>query len=140
VQLLLLLWAMPRGGHLSRQLGEWQVICWALVLSAPFLVVPVAIAILQHGLHASWSAWLGFSYVSVFSMFLGFFAWYHGLAIGGVARVSQMQLLQPFLTIFASALFLQEQITMFTIAIALLVLIMVALGKKATIRSSIKPI
>ncbi len=73
-------------------------------------------------------------------MFLGFFAWYHGLAIGGVARVSQMQLLQPFLTIFASALFLQEQITMFTIAIALLVLIMVALGKKATIRSSIKPI
>jgi len=121
------------GGRLSRELGGWQVICWALVLSTPVLVVPVAIVIAQQGLHASGSAWLGFAYVSLFSMFLGFFAWYHGLAIGGVARVSQMQLLQPFLTIFASVLFLQEHITPLTVVTALVVVALVALGKKAPI-------
>ncbi|MBD2629033.1 DMT family transporter [Trichormus variabilis] len=123
------------GGRLSRELGGWQVICWALVLSAIPLTVPVAIAIAQHGLHASLQAWLGFGYVSVFSMFLGFFAWYHGLAIGGVVRVSQMQLLQPFLTIFASVLFLQEQMTTPTIITALVVFATVAVGKKAPIYS-----
>ncbi|MEB3339101.1 MAG: DMT family transporter [Leptolyngbyaceae bacterium] len=121
------------GGHLSRDLGGWQVICWALVLSAPILVLPTAFSAAQHGVQASWQAWLGFAYLSVFSMFLGFFAWYHGLAIGGVARVSQMQLLQPFLTIFASTVFLHEQVTPLTITTALGVVAMVALGKKAPI-------
>ncbi|MEH2355654.1 EamA family transporter [Nostoc sp.] len=60
---------------------------------------------------ASPTAWLGFSYVSIFSQFLAFFAWYHGMSIGGVARVSQIQLLQPFLTIIFSGLLLGEQIT-----------------------------
>ncbi len=124
------------GGRLSRELGGWQVICWALVLSAPVLAVPVAIVVTQQGLHASWSAWLGFGYLSLFSMFLGFFAWYHGLAIGGVARVSQMQLLQPFLTIFASVLFLRERVTGLTIATALVVVALVFLGKKAPIARS----
>ena len=113
------------GGRLSREMGGWQVICWALVLSAPFLAVPVALTIVHQGLHASLQSWLGFGYVSVFSMFLGFFAWYHGLAIGGVARVSQLQLLQPFLTLFASALLLHEQITRLTILTALVVVAMV---------------
>ena len=121
------------GGRLSRELGGWQVICWALVLSAPFLAVPVTIALLHQGFHASIQSWLGFGYVSVFSMFLGFFAWYHGLAIGGVARVSQVQLLQPFLTLFASALLLHEQITLLTIGTALIVVVVVALGRKAPI-------
>jgi drug/metabolite transporter (DMT)-like permease len=125
------------GGKLSRELGGWQVICWALVLSAPLLVIPVAISVMQHGLHASWSSWLGFGYVSVFSMFFGFFAWYHGLALGGVARVSQMQLLQPFLTIFASVLFLREQVTMITILTAIVVVALVALGKKAPIARAV---
>ncbi len=126
------------GGRLSRELGGWQVICWALVLSAPFLAVPVALIIVHQGLHASLQSWLGFGYVSVFSMFLGFFAWYHGLAIGGVARVSQLQLLQPFLTLFASALLLHEQITRITIVTALVVVAMVAVGKKAPISRSIR--
>lgn len=121
------------GGRLSRELGGWQVICWALVLSAPFLAVPVALSVIQHGLHGSLQAWVGFGYVSVFSMFLGFFAWYHGLAIGGVARVSQVQLLQPFLTLFASAVLLHEPVTVLTITTALVVVALVALGKKAPI-------
>jgi drug/metabolite transporter (DMT)-like permease len=126
------------GGRLSRELGGWQVICWALVLSAPFLAVPVALTIVHQGLHASLKSWLGFGYISVFSMFLGFFAWYHGLAIGGVARVSQIQLLQPFLTLFASALLLHEQITRLTIGTAFIVVAMVAVGKKAPISRSIR--
>ncbi len=121
------------GGRLSRKLGGWQVICWALVLSAPFLAVPVALTIVHQGLHASLQSWLGFGYVSVFSMFLGFFAWYHGLAIAGVARVSQIQLLQPFLTLFASALLLHEQVTWLTFGAAFIVVAMVAFSKKAPI-------
>lgn len=128
-------WGYAEGGQLARELGGWQVICWALVLSAPVLIGPVAVTV-QQGLQASWQAWLGFGYLSVFSMFLGFFAWYHGLAIGGVARVSQMQLLQPFLTIFASGLFLQEQIDLWTILTAFGVVLMVALGRKAPIERS----
>ncbi len=121
------------GGRLSRELGGWQTICWALVLSAPFLAVPVALTVAERGLHASFESWLGFGYVSVFSMFLGFFAWNHGLAIGGVARVSQVQLLQPFLTLFASALLLHEPITFFTIGTAFIVVVLVGLGRKAPI-------
>lgn len=124
------------GGRLSRELGSWQVICWALVLSAPFLAVPVALTITHHGLHASLQSWLGFGYVSVFSMFLGFFAWYHGLAIGGVARVGQVQLLQPFLTLLFSAMLLHEPISPLTIGTAFVVIVIVALSKKAPIARS----
>lgn len=124
------------GGRLSRELGSWQVICWALVLSAPFLAVPVAFTMTHHGLHASLQSWLGFGYVSVFSMFLGFFAWYHGLAIGGVARVGQVQLLQPFLTLLFSAALLHEPIAPLTIGTAFVVIVIVALSKKAPIARS----
>ena len=126
------------GGRLARELGGWQVICWALVLSAPVLAVPVGLTVVQHGLHASLASWLGFGYVSIFSMFLGFFAWYHGLAIGGVARVGQIQLLQPFLTLIASALWLHEPITWLTVGTAFIVVTVVALGKKAPILHPLK--
>ena len=122
------------GGRLAQFLGGWQTISYALVLAAPFLALPTAIAVWQHGLVASPTAWLGFGYVSVISQFLAFFAWYRGLAIGGVARVGQIQLLQPFLTIFASALLLGEKITPLTLAAACIVIASVALGKKATIQ------
>ncbi|UBF30518.1 DMT family transporter (plasmid) [Kovacikia minuta CCNUW1] len=127
------------GGRLSRELGGWQVICWALVLAAPFLAVPVLLASIHHGIQASLQSWLGFGYVSVFSMFLGFFAWYHGLAIGGVARVSQVQLLQPFLTLFASAFLLHEKVTAFTFGMAMLVVVLVALGRKTAIAGYVEP-
>ena len=109
------------GGALSRTYGGPQTICWALLVTAPFLVIPVAIAA-QQPMHASPEAWLSFAYVSAISMFLGFFAWYRGLALGGVAKIGQTQLAQPVLTLLWSALILSEQITASMIVAALAVL------------------
>src|SRR5262245_45713528 len=121
------------GARLARELGSWPVICWALLMSAPVLLVPVGIAAQTHGAVAGASAWLGFAYVSVVSMFLGFFAWYRGLAKGGIARVGQLQLLQPFLTIFAAALLLGEQVTPLALGAAAIVLLCVLVGRRARI-------
>ncbi len=122
------------GGKLAQQIGGWQVICWALVLAAPLELVPTLwVAQATGAMQAAPLSWLGFAYLCLVSQFLGFFAWYHGLGLGGVARVSQMQLLQPFLTILFSALLLREQITPQTIGAALLVIGSVAVGRKAKI-------
>jgi drug/metabolite transporter (DMT)-like permease len=115
------------GGKLAGILGGWQVICWALVMVFPFLLPPLAFLVSEQGLVASPAAWLGFGYVSVVSQFIGFFAWYHGMHLAGVARVGQIQLLQPFLTVLFSALLLGEQVT------SGMVIGCVALGKKAAI-------
>lgn len=99
------------GARLSHQLGSWQVICWALVISLPimlpmsFLLWPDTLA----GLPVL--AWGGLVYVSVFSMLIGFFFWYRGLAEGGILGVSQLQLLQPFLGLLLSAWVLHEAIS-----------------------------
>jgi len=114
----------------SRALGGWQVICWALVLAAPLVAIPTALVADARLLAAPLSAWAGFAYVSVVSMFLGFFAWYRGLAQGGIAAVGQVQLIQPFLTIFASALLLDERIDAATIVAAALVIAAIALGRR----------
>ncbi|HRC77521.1 MAG TPA: DMT family transporter, partial [Kouleothrix sp.] len=120
----------------ARSLGGWQVICWALILAAPFISLPVGLALWQHGAAAPPLAWLCFAYVALVSQLLGFFAWYHGLALGGVARVSQLQLLQPFFTLAASALLLGEHVTPATLAVALVVMAAVALGRRAPVRRS----
>jgi drug/metabolite transporter (DMT)-like permease len=86
---------------------------------------------LRAGLHA----WAGFAYVSVFSMFIGFFFWYRGMALGGVARVGQVQLVQPFLSIVGAALVLGETIEFSNILFALAVISVVAMGRKMQIRS-----
>ncbi|MBZ4420514.1 DMT family transporter [Myxococcus sp. RHSTA-1-4] len=109
-------------GALSRELGGWRVLCWALVLSAPVLLPFVALNVDARVLAASPRAWAGFAYVSGVSMFLGCFAWYRGLALAGVARVSQLQLLQPLLTLGWSALLLGEPVGRGTLGAALLVL------------------
>ncbi len=119
------------GGRLSRTMPGWQVICWALVLAAPVVAIPTAFAIDARLLSAPVSAWIGFAYVSVVSMFLGFFAWYHGLALGGIATVGQVQLVQPFLTIFASAWLLGERVDMATYVAAALVIASIAAGRRA---------
>lgn len=121
------------GGKLAQQLGGWQVICWALVLSAPFEVVPAMLAAANNSLSTSLPVWLGFAYLCLVSQLVGFFAWYHGLALGGVARVSQMQLFQPFLTILFSTLLLRESLTLSTLVAAGLVIASVAIGRRAKI-------
>jgi drug/metabolite transporter (DMT)-like permease len=120
------------GATLSRRYGGWQVICWALVLTAPALVPFVAVSA-SGGLAAGPEAWLGFAYVSLFSMFLGFFAWYRGLAAGGIARIGQLQLAQPVLTLIWAALLLGEQVTAATVAAALAVLACVGLTQRARV-------
>ena len=119
------------GGRLARTMGGWQVISWALVLSAPLLAVPTWWVCDDRLALASAAAWAGFAYVSVVSMFLGFFAWYRGLALGGIAAVGQLQLLQPFLTIFASAWLLGERIAAATLVAAALVIASIAIGRRA---------
>jgi drug/metabolite transporter (DMT)-like permease len=128
------------GGRLARDLGGWRVICWALLISVPVLVIPVALAVMeQHGLHASPRAWFGFAYVSVISMFFGFFAWYRGLALGGIARVGQIQLVQPVMTMAWAALFLGEVIDLPTALAGLLVIGSVALTRLSWRQSSASP-
>jgi drug/metabolite transporter (DMT)-like permease len=118
------------GGRLARTLPGWQVICWALVLAAPVVAILTAFAADARLLAAPVSAWAGFAYVSVVSMFLGFFAWYRGLALGGIATVGQVQLVQPFLTIFASAWLLGEQVDVATYVAAALVIGSIAIGRR----------
>jgi drug/metabolite transporter (DMT)-like permease len=125
------------GGRLARTLGGQETICWALVLAA----VPAAtlLATLEHDQFgrlgtAGAATWLGFAYVTVFSMFIGFFFWYRGLALGGVARVGQVQLLQPFLSLAGAAVLLGEALTAANVGFALAVIATVALGRRMQVR------
>lgn len=118
------------GGALARELGGARTICWALVLALP-VTVPLAV-VMAHGLAvAGATAWLGFAYLTVISQFLGFFAWYAGLARGGVARIGQVQALQPVLTLTWSALLLHEHVDVGTVAVAVVVLGCVVLTQRA---------
>ena len=119
------------GARLARQIGAWQVICWAVVVAAPVLVPVVAGLAWYHGLSASPMAWSGFAYVSVVSAFLGFFAWYRGLDLGGVARVSQVMLLQPFFPRGFSVLLLGEQITLLALGCAIIVALTITVSRHA---------
>ena len=121
------------GGALAREMGGWQVICWALLLAAPLLAPVAAVAAARDGLHAGADAWLGFAYVSLISMFLAFFAWYAGLARGGVAKIGQVQLSQPVLTLAWSALLLGEDVDAATLVAALVVLASVAATQRTRV-------
>lgn len=124
-----------QGGRLSRDLGGARTICWALVLSLPFTLTISGVVLATDGAHASATAWLGFSYVSVVSMFLGFFAWYAGLARGGVAKIGQVQLAQPVLGLLWAALVLGEAIDAVTILAALAVLACVVATQRTRVGS-----
>jgi len=91
-------------------LGSWQTICWGLVLSLPVLVPVTLFSLAAHPPRAAAPSWAAFAYLAVVSMFLGFFAWYRGLAIGPMAHVSQVQLVQPLLSLTWAALLLGERL------------------------------
>lgn len=99
------------GGLLARELGAWQTVSWALVLAAPVMLVLATLAVAQQPPSATPAQWAAFGYLGVVSMFLGFFAWYRGLAIGPMTQVSQIQLIQPLLSIAWAAILLGESLT-----------------------------
>jgi drug/metabolite transporter (DMT)-like permease len=110
------------GARLSRRLGGWQVICWALVISLP-VMAPLAVWRLPASFAAVGAAsWWGFAYVSLFSMLIGFVFWYRGLALGGIAGVGQLQLLQPFFGFLLAALLLHEAVPPAMLAVTAVVI------------------
>ena len=122
------------GARLSQHMQAEHVICWALLISLP-LTLPLALA--------SWpeaplkaSAWAGFAYLGVFSMWLGFFAWYRGLALGGTVRVSQVQLVQPFMSMLFAVPLLGERLDAVTVGFSLAVIATVFAGKKMPVHNA----
>jgi drug/metabolite transporter (DMT)-like permease len=121
------------GGKLSKELGGWQVICWALVISFPFIIVPAINHAPDNLFDFPLSVYLSFLYLALISQLFGFFVWYKGLALGGIVRVSQIQLLQTFITLGASIILLNEKLDLQMIIFALLVVGIVWIGKKMPI-------
>ncbi len=116
------------GAALTPALGAERVICWVLVISLPFTLPLALFNAPQQAVPCS--AWLAFAYVALFSMWIGFFAWYRGLALGGAVRVSQVQLIQPFVSILMAIPLLGEALDAVTIGFALAVIATVFVGKK----------
>lgn len=125
------------GGLLSREIGSWQTICWALVLGLPVMAVITAVTVISpSGTPTDWTAvsgeaWAAFAYLSAVSMFLGFFAWYRGLALGPMVQVSQVQLIQPLLSIVWAALLLGEHVTVATVLGGVVVIACAALAVRS---------
>jgi drug/metabolite transporter (DMT)-like permease len=118
------------GARLSRLLGGWQVISWALVLSLPVMLPTVLVTMPASFEHVSKAGWLGLAYVSVFSMLIGFVFWYRGLAQGGIAAVGQLQLFQPFMGLALAALLLRETVNWTMLLVTLAAVACVAGSKK----------
>lgn len=114
------------GGKLSRRLGGWQVISWALVLSLPVMILLTLLLMPSSFAAVETPAWVGLAYVSLFSMLIGFVFWYRGLALGGIAAVGQLQLLQPFFGLALAATLLHESVTGSMLAVTLAVVLCVA--------------
>lgn len=121
-----------KGAQLSQRMPAEQVICWALLLSLP-VTVPAAMATWPAQPVAARS-WAAFAYLGVFSMWLGFFAWYRGLAQGGTVRISQVQLVQPFLSMLFAVPLLGESLDAMTLGFALAVIATVFIGRRLPAR------
>ena len=122
------------GAQASAKLPAEQVICWLLVFSLPLTLPAMWATWPAHAAAVSASAWGGLAYVTLFSMWLGFFAWYRGLALGGVLRVSQVQLLQPFLSLLFAVPVLGERLEVSTLLFMLLVIAVVYIGKRMPVQ------
>lgn len=118
------------GAVLSRRLGGWQVISWALVLALPAMALATVVTLPATFRDVAAPAWLGLAYVSVFSMLVGFVFWYRGLALGGIAKVGQLQLLQPFFGLALAALLLHEPVAPAMVAVTAVVVLCVGGAKR----------
>ena len=122
------------GSLLSQRMRADHVICWALLIGLPLNMPLALIEYPQTAINIS--AWCGFLYVAVFSQWLGFFAWYRGMALGGTVRVSQVQLLQPFLSMLFAVPLLGERLDLLTISFGLAVVAVVFVGRKMPVRDN----
>ena len=127
------------GGALARELGGWRVICWAVVLAVPMTLPIGAVAAATGDLDAGGSAWLSFAYVAAVSALFGFFPWYAGLARGGVAKIGQIQLIQPLLTLVWSAWLLGEHIGAATLVASIAVVASVVATQRTRVAVSSRP-
>jgi drug/metabolite transporter (DMT)-like permease len=127
------------GAIASRELGGWQTISWVVVGALPITVPLTIIGLGPVSGHEPMTAWIGFAYLGTVSMYFGFFAWYAGLAIGGVARVSQIQLIQPLLSLVWAGLFLHERLDALIIAVALVVMVSVMGSRRSAVASASAP-
>jgi len=122
------------GGLLAREFGAWQTISWALVLAAPVTIALTLVSVAGSPPEGTPGEWAAFGYLAAVSMFLGFFAWYRGLAIGPMARVSQMQLVQPVLSLAWAGLLLGEELTVGTLVGGLAVVLCAGLAVRVRTR------
>jgi drug/metabolite transporter (DMT)-like permease len=120
------------GAVLARRLGGWQVICWALMASLPFATAGLWFATWPVWSAVGLAAWVGLGYVCVFSMLIGFMFWYRGLALGGIASVGQLQLVQPLLGLMIAGALLGEPIGSRMVLTLVLVIACVALARRST--------
>jgi drug/metabolite transporter (DMT)-like permease len=127
------------GGLLARELGAWQTISWALVLASPLMVALMVFSVSQQAPSGTAAQWAAFAYLGVVSMFLGFFAWYHGLALGPMAQVSQVQLAQPVMSICWAALLLGEQLTWATVVGGLAVILCAGAAVRVRLNPPVVP-
>lgn len=118
------------GARLSRRLGGWQVISWSLILALPLMLLISLFSLPTDWQHISTAAWSGLAYVSTFSMLIGFVFWYRGLALGGIAAVGQLQLLQPFFGLLLAAFLLGEPVDALMLVATLGVVMCVALARR----------
>src|SRR5690606_5662723 len=118
------------GAQLSRTLGGWQVISWALLLSLPVMALLAGLLMPVSFAEVSLPAWISLAYVSGFSMVIGFVFWYRGLAQGGIAAVGQLQLLQPFFGLALAATLLHERVSLGMLGVTLAVIFCVAGAKR----------
>ena len=120
-----------QGGILARNLGGWQVICWTLVVSLPILLPLVFLFCdIQNFSAMDRTSWGAFIFLALVNSLIGFFFWYQGLAIGGIARVSQTQYFQPFMTVLFSFILLREEIEIMTIMFLSAMVLVVMISKK----------
>ncbi|TDQ53236.1 DMT family transporter [Actinorugispora endophytica] len=127
------------GGLLARELGAWQTVSWALVLSAPLMTALTVASMVQRPPTGTPVEWAAFAYLAVVSMFLGFFAWYRGLGIGPMARVSQIQLTQPVMSICWAALLLGERLTWPTVLGGVAVILCAGVAVRARLGQATVP-
>ena len=126
-------------GRLTAEMPGWEVISWVLVIALPISLPAAALTMPSDLAHIDLKPWLGLLYVALFSQWIGFFAWNAGMAMGGIARVSQVQLLQPFITFALAASFNGETITWQTVLFASAVVATVAISTRTRARPPLPP-